>query len=76
MGGLRDMKKQLQWVWVAEGSLKRTMGKPLTDKNKRAYFGPEGLPGRPDGGSAGHLQRRAFFTTETQSSQSKSQLWI
>ena len=45
---------------LLKGSLKRSMGKPLTDKNKLAYFGPERLPSRPDGGSAGPLQCRAF----------------
>ena len=34
------------------------MGRPLRDKNKLAYFGPERLPGRPDGDSAGRLQCR------------------
>jgi len=43
-----------------KGSVKRTMGKPLPDKNKRAYFGPEGLSIRPDASSAGHLLRTAF----------------
>jgi hypothetical protein len=32
-----------------KGSLKRSVGKPLKGKNKLAYFGPERLPGRPDG---------------------------
>ena len=45
---------------MLKGSLKRTMGKPLAGKTKQAYFGPERLPGRPDGGTAGHLQRKAF----------------
>ena len=39
---------------MANESLKRSVGKPLTGQNKLAYFGPERLPGRPDG-----LQRDA-----------------
>ena len=54
------LNKRLSRYTLMKGSLKRSMGNPLTDKNKLAYFGPERLPSRPDGGSAGPLQRRAF----------------
>ena len=54
------LKKGLSRCALLKGSLKRSMGKPLTDKNKLAYFGPERLPGSPDGDSAGRLQCRAF----------------
>jgi len=53
------VKKGLSRSALMKRSLKMTMGRPLADKNKRAYFGPERLPGRPDGHSAGPLQRRA-----------------
>ena len=43
-----------------QGSIKRHLGRPLADKNKRAYFGPEGLPNGPDVASSGHLHCRAF----------------
>ena len=54
------LRKGLSRCALMKGSLKRSMGKPLRDKNKLAYFGPERLPGRPDGDSAGRLQCRAF----------------
>ena len=54
------LKKGLSRSALMKGSLKKSMGRPLTDKNKLAYFGRERLPGRPDGDSAGRLQCRAF----------------
>jgi len=55
---------------LMKGSLKRSMGKPLKDKNKRAYFGPERLPGRPDGDSAG--RRSAGLLNDPTRSATKS----
>jgi hypothetical protein len=52
---------------MANESLKRSVGKPLTGQNKLAYFGPERLPGRPDGVqrdtcSAGLLSNSKLFS--------------
>jgi hypothetical protein len=67
------LKKGLSRCALMKGSLKRSVGKPLKGKNKLAYFGPERLPGRPDGlqrdpCSAGLLSNPKLFSVISVSS--------
>ena len=58
---------------MVDGSLESAMGRLFGGENKLAYFGPERLPGRPDGVqrdacSAGPLSDPKFFSEISESS--------